>query len=111
MVASNARAMLERENEMLGDLEQTVSGFAQQAVGNEANLFEAWTRELRGHQEINEELRGKDDKGFVAQLTQEIKILEGMRASITGNSDIDDYWRGHVEDDIAVAKGLLSAAS
>jgi hypothetical protein len=110
MVASNARAMLERENEMLGDLVQTVSGFAQQAVGNDTNLFEAWTRELRGHQKVNEALSGKDDKAFAEQLNKEIKILEGMRASITGNSEIDEYWRGHVDDDIKIAKALLSTA-
>ena len=107
MVASNARAMLKRENEMIGDLVQTVSTFAQQAVGNEASLFEAWMHELRGHQKVNEKLSGKDDQGFAEQLNKEIKILEGMRASITGNSEIDEYSTGHVDDDIAIAKALL----
>ena len=107
MVASNARAMLKKENEMLGDLVQTVSGFAQQAVGNEAHLFEAWMQEFRGHQKANERLSGQEDKGFAEQLNKEIKILEGMRASITGNSEIDEYWKGHVDDDIAIAKALL----
>ena len=107
MVASNARAMLKKENQMLGDLVQTVSTFAQQAVGTETNLFEAWVRELRGHQKVNEKLSAKDDKGFAEQLNKEIKILEGMRASITGNSDADEYWRGHIDDDIAIARALL----
>ena len=107
MVASNARAMLKKENQMLGDLVQTVSTFAQQAVGNEANLFEAWVRELSGHRKVNETLSAKDDKGFAEQLNKEIKILEGMRASITGNSEIDEYWRGHIDDDIAIARALL----
>lgn len=107
MVASNARGMLKRENDMLGDLAKTVSTFAQKAAGNETNLFEAWARELRGHREINEKLSAQDDKGFVEQLNKEIKILEGMRASITGNSEIDEYWRGHIDDDIAIAKALL----
>ena len=107
MVASNARAKLKRENEMLGDLVQTVSPFAQQAVGNETNLFEAWVREFSGHQKANEKLSAKDDNGFAEQLNKEIKILEGMRASITGNSEIDEYWKGHVDDDIAIAKALL----
>jgi hypothetical protein len=110
MVASNARAMLERENKMLGDLAQTVSKFAQQALGNEASLFEAWTREFSGHQEANERVL-KDDKAFAEQLNKEIKILEGMRASITGNSEIDEYWRGHVDDDIKIAKALLKTAA
>jgi hypothetical protein len=107
MVASNARAMLKRETEMLGDMVQTVSSFAQQTVGSETKLFEAWMRELSGHQEINETLSSKDEKGFVDQLNEEIKILEGMRASITGNSEIDEYWRGHIDDDIAIARALL----
>jgi hypothetical protein len=99
--------MLKKENELLGDLVQTVSSFAQQAVGNETNLFEAWTRELRGHQKVNETLSAKDDKGFAEQLNKEIKVLEGMRASISGNSEIDEYWRGHIDDDIAIAKAML----
>ena len=107
MVASNARAILQKENEMLGDLVQTASAFAKKAAATEAGVFNAWVRELRGHQDINEKLRAMDDTGFAEQLNSEIKILEGMRASITGNSDVAEYWRGHIDDDIAIARALL----
>jgi hypothetical protein len=30
-----------------------------------------------------------------------------MQASVTGNSDIDKYWRDNIGDDIAISKKLL----
>jgi hypothetical protein len=30
-----------------------------------------------------------------------------MRAAITGNRDIDEYWKGSIGDDIAISKKLL----
>jgi hypothetical protein len=112
MVASNARAMLERENEMLEEFGQTVSSFAGQAVGTEVNLFDAWKQEFVGHQKFNSNLMAKkNDEEFISALNKEIKILEGMRDSITGDSDIDKYWKDHVNDDIKIAKALLSTAA
>jgi hypothetical protein len=111
MVASNARTMLERESEMLDEFMRTVTAFAGQAVGKETNLFEARAREFSGHQEFNNKLRVRDDAGFTQDLNKEIKILEAMRATITGDSDIDKYWKRHVDDDIAISKALLATAS
>ena len=111
MVASNARTMLERESDMLDEFMQTVTAFAGQAVGTEVNLFDAWRREFLGHQEFNNRLRARSDQEFVQDLNKEIKILEAMRATITGDSDIDKYWKGHVDDDIAISKALLSTSA
>jgi hypothetical protein len=107
MVASNARAILKKENEMLDSLVQTASAFAQKASGTEADVFNAWVRELRGHRDANGDLIGMTDAEFDRELNEEIKILERMRASVTGSRDIDEYWKGNIGDDIAISKKLL----
>ena len=107
MVASNARAVLKKENEMLDNLVQTASAFAQNAAGTEAEVFNAWVRELQGHRDANNDLIGRTDAEFDHELNTEIKILEAMRAAITGNRDIDEYWKGNIGDDIAISKKLL----
>ena len=107
MVANNARAVLKKENELLDDLVQRASAFAQGAGGAEADVLNAWVRELRGHREANDDLIGRDDAGFDRELNKEIKVLEGMRAAITGDGDIEKYWRDNIGDDIAISKKLL----
>jgi uncharacterized protein with von Willebrand factor type A (vWA) domain len=107
MVASNARAMLKKENEMLDNLVQTASAFAQKASGTEADVFNAWVQELQGHRDANSDLIGMTDAEFDRELNEEIKVLEGMRAAITGNRDVDAYWKGNIGDDIAISKKLL----
>ena len=47
------------------------------------------------------------DAEFDQELGDEIKILERMRASITGNGDVDEYWKDNIGDDIAISKKLL----
>jgi hypothetical protein len=107
MVASNARAVLKKENELLDNLLQTASAFAQNASGTEADVFNAWVRELQGHRDANTGLIGATDAEFDQELGDEIKILERMRASITGNGDVDEYWKDNIGDDIAISKKLL----
>jgi len=107
MVASNARAVLKKENELLDDLAQRASVFAQNAVGVEADVINAWVREFRGRRESNDELIGKDDSAFDQELKEEIKLLESLRNTITGGSDVAQYWREDLGDDIALSKKLL----
>lgn len=107
MVAPNARAILEKENEMLDSLVQTASAFAQKASGTEADVLNAWVREFQGHRDANGDLIGMTDAEFDRELNEEIKILERMRASVTGSRDIDEYWKGTIGDDIAISKKLL----
>lgn len=107
MVAPKARDVLKKENELLDDLLQRASAFAQKAAGVEADVFKAWVRELRGHREANDDLIGRDDAGFDRELNKEIKLLSGLRDSIKGDSDIEKYWRDNIGDDIAVSKKLL----
>lgn len=107
MVAPNARAILKKENEMLDELVQTASAFAQKAAGVEAEVFSSWVQELQGHRDANSDLIGRTDAEFDRELNEEIKVLERMRASITGNGDIDEYWKDNVGGDIAISKKLL----
>jgi hypothetical protein len=107
MVAPKARDVLKKENELLDELVQTASAFAQKAGGAEADVLKAWVRELRGHREANDDLLGRDDAGFDRELNKEIRVLEGMRAAITGNGDIEEYWRSNIGDDIEISKKLL----
>ncbi len=107
MVATNAREVLKKENELLDELVRTASAFAQKAGGAEAHIFKAWVQELRGHREANDDLIGMDDAGFDRELNKEIKVLEGLRNAITGKSDIDEYWRSNIGEDIDISKKLL----
>ena len=108
MVASNARAILKKESEMLDKLVQTASAFAKEATaGTEADVFNAWVQEFQGYRDANSDLVGKADAEFERELSEEIKVLERMRASITGNTAIDEYWKGNIGDDIAISKKLL----
>jgi hypothetical protein len=108
MVASNARAILNKESEMLKDLVQIAADFAKKAApGTEAEVFNAWVQELQGHRQANSDLVGLKDAEFDQELSEEIKILEAMRGAITGNRDIDAYWKGNIGDDIAISKKLL----
>jgi uncharacterized protein with von Willebrand factor type A (vWA) domain len=107
MVASNARAILKKENEMLESLVRTASAFAEKASGTDADVFNAWVQELQGHRDANSDLIGKTDAEFDRELNVEIKILESMRAAVTGTRDIDEYWRANIGDDIAISKKLL----
>jgi hypothetical protein len=106
MVTSNARAILKKENELLDNL-LPATAFAQNASGTEADVFNAWVRELQGHRDANTGFIGLADAEFDRELNEEIKILEGMRTAITGNRDIDAYWKDNIGDDIAISKKLL----
>jgi hypothetical protein len=92
---------------MLDNLVQTASAFAQKASGIEGDVFNAWVKELQGYRDANSNLIGMADAEFDRELNEEIKVLERMRAAITGNSEIDEYWKGNIGDDIAISKKLL----
>ena len=81
------RGPINKESEMLNKLVQTASAFAKDAAaGTEADVFNAWVQELQGHRDANSDLIGKADAEFDQELNEEIKLLERMRASITGNN-------------------------
>ena len=99
MVAKNARDVLQRENKLLDDLAKRAS--ATPEVGNSwAQFFTRW-------RDTNEKLIGMADTAFDQALKDEIKCLEGMRNSITGDSAAATYWKSTVGVDIENTKELL----
>ncbi len=99
MVAKNARDVLKKENELLNDLAKRASATAE--VGD------SWARFFTRWRETNEKLIGMADAAFDGALKDEIKCLEGMRNSITGDSAAATYWKSTVDVDIENTKELL----
>jgi hypothetical protein len=64
-------------------------------------------QDFRRRRESNEELIGANDSDFEQGLTEEIKILESLRNSITGDSVVADNWREDLDEDIALSKKML----
>jgi hypothetical protein len=107
MVAPNARDVLKKENELLDELTKRAAMFANKATGLEADIYNAWQQSFRRYRESNDELIGANDSDFEQGLAEEIKILESLRNSITGDSDVADNWRADLDDDIALWKKML----
>lgn len=107
MVAPNAREALKKENELLDELAQRASAFANRATGVEAAIFNSWVREFRGRRESNDELIAKDDAALDRELKEEVEILESLRKSIAGQSHVAQYWRDDLGEDIELSKRLL----
>ena len=104
MVAPNARDFLKKENELLDELANRAAAFANKATGLEADIYNAWQQDFRRRRESNEELIGANDSDFEQGLTEEIKILESLRNSITRDSVFADNWREDLDEDIALSK-------
>ena len=64
-------------------------------------------QDFRRRRESNEELIGANDSDFEQGLTEEIKILESLRNSITGDSVVADNWREDLDEDITLSKKML----
>jgi hypothetical protein len=107
MVASNARAVLKKENELLDELAQKTSVFAKNAVGVEADVFNGWARYFRRHREMNDELIRGDDAAFDRELKKEIKLLESLHSTIAGGTPIEKSRKANHGEDIEIAKHLI----
>ena len=100
MVASNARELLKEENQLLDKLAQVAS--------TSGSIGDGWVAFFRGWRESNEKLIGMaDDSAFAQELNEEIKRLESMRSSITGDSAGAKYWKDVLGADIENGKKLL----
>ena len=107
MVASNAREVLKKENELLEELAKRTSTFAQNLPALQADIINDWAAYFRGWQKVNEDLIGKADSAIDDELKMEMKRLEGMRNSVTGDSASAKYWRQVLDEDIEIANKLL----
>lgn len=111
MVAPNARNVLTKENQLLDELVQTASTYANNAVGNlETAVFNAWVEALSGHRNINAGLISMSDSDFDDALQEEAGLLQNSLNPIaggTGGSNVAQYWREQLDKDIKISKKLL----
>jgi hypothetical protein len=92
------RDVLKEENKLLVNLEKTAST---NPVGRD------WARYFREWREGNDDLIGKPDSAFNQELEDEIKRLEKMRNSLTGDSSAGArFWIDMLNLDIEGAKKL-----
>ena len=61
MVASNARAVLQKENELLDELIKASSTFMQGLTGVEADVLNEWVNYFKEWRKINKECIGMTD--------------------------------------------------
>ena len=110
MVATNARDVLSKENELLDKLVATASSFAQSAPSDsvEKTIFNAWVDVLSGHRTINANLiSNPDDAAVEAVLQEEAALLQNSLNPISGGSGVAQHWRGHLDKDMKIANQLL----
>jgi hypothetical protein len=99
MVAPNAREVLKKENDLLNALAKTASATA--------DVGEGWAQLFNGWREVNTKLIGMSDAAFDQALKEEISRLEGMRNSISGDSEGAKYWKDSLGVDIEDARQML----
>lgn len=99
MVASNAREMLKKENDLLNELAKKASASADVGAG--------WAKFFNGWRAVNEKVIGMTDAAFDQALKEEVNRLEGMRNSISGDSVGAKYWKDSLGVDIEDTKQLL----
>jgi hypothetical protein len=107
MVATGARAVLTKENEMLDELVQTASAYAQNATGLGREVFDAWVAALSGHRDINASLIGMSDADFDQALQGEAGLLQNSLNPIAGSGPVAQYWKAQLNEDIKIANKLV----
>jgi hypothetical protein len=106
MVAANARAVLQKENELLDGLIQTSATFMQGLSGVQADVLNDWGDYFKGWRETNNKLIAMTDPELDQHLDEEIAQLNKFRGSITGNSLSDQVHKRFLDDDIGDATRL-----
>jgi hypothetical protein len=107
MVATYAREVLSKENELLDELIAKASFYAQSNSGLMAEICSGWVTGLTRHREINSQLISDTDGGFDADVGEEIDLLEHLVATIEGKGKVSSAWFDHLNDDLAFLKNLL----
>ena len=97
MVAQNARKALEDENKLLEELEQKAAGNAR------------WVAYFSGWRKNNADLISKAaDSDFDREVNDEIKRLQKMRDSLSGDSSAGaKFYTDALDDDIQGTRALL----
>jgi hypothetical protein len=109
MVASNARAVLQKENELLDELIKTTSTFMQGSTGVEADALNEWVNYFKEWRTINEECIGMTDAKLAAHLNSEANRLKRFVSSITKSATTGaKFHKKSFNADSKIAKELLT---
>jgi hypothetical protein len=108
MVAANARAVLQKENELLDGLIQTTATFMKSLSGVQADVLNDWGDYFKVWRQTNDKLIAMTDAELDQHLDEEIKQLKKFRGSITGSSLSDEVHKKFLDDDISDAGRLLT---
>lgn len=111
MVASNAREVLKKENELLNKLAESASKFTQGLSEAQAAVINDWVGYFEGWRQINNDMIAMTDEKLGKELHEELERLKNFRNSLAGHSAAAEFYRKKVFDvDIADAKRLLDGA-
>jgi hypothetical protein len=108
MDASNARAVLRKENELVDELIKTSSAFTRGLTGLEADILKVWGDFLEYSRETNKELIGMTDAKLGQNLDAENKLLKKITTSITGTTTIAKFYKKWFEAELKAEKKLLT---
>jgi CRISPR/Cas system Type II protein with McrA/HNH and RuvC-like nuclease domain len=108
MVASNAREVLRKENELLDELIRTSSEFTRNLTGAEADILNGWVAYFKGWRDINEECIGMTDNKLKAHLDAETKRGKKYVAGSTGTTTAAKFHKKNFDADLNAVKKLLT---
>ena len=107
MVATNAREVLAKENELLDELIAKATIYSQNSGGLMAEIFDGWVKGLTRPRDINVKLINENDTVFEGDVVEEIHLLEHVVSTIKTNGEVTSSWVEHLTDDIGFLKKLL----
>jgi hypothetical protein len=108
MVASNARAVLQKENEFLDQLIKASPTSTQGLTGVEADIINGWVNYFKEWRKINEECIGMTDARLAAHLDSETKRLRRFVSSITSTTTGAKFHKKSFDADFKIAEKLLT---
>src|SRR5262245_57678459 len=108
MVASNARAVLRKENKLLDELIKTTSTFMQGSTGAEADALNEWVNYFKEWREINKECIDMTDGQLTRHLNSETNRLKSFVSLITSTTTGAQFHKKSFNADSKIAKELLT---
>ena len=108
MVASNARSVLRKENELLVELADSATNHANNTSDDvERAIFKEWAAYFGRHRAINEQLINGNDQDFDNRLNAEISLLQSQGNSVGAGIPIAQFWKQNYSEDVEISKKLL----
>lgn len=108
MIASNAREVLKKENELINKLAEVASNFTQGLKDDQGVILKSWVVYFQGLHQVNMDLIALSDGKLDQELNKEVKRLQELRRKITGKSITDEFYKKNLAVDIADTERLLT---